>query len=109
VLKDYRTMDSVRTIRQSLSTSVGNLARPQQKFLLTLFSTLLLSCPKGRYLDQDGYSGRGRPRKYSGKVDLADYSDFEKVTQISDDLTLYTAVVWSISLKRPIPYLLSSE
>ena len=37
-----------------------------------------------------------------GKVDLTDYSNFELVTSISDDLTLYTAVVWSVSLKRPI-------
>lgn len=55
-----------------------------------------------RYLNQDEYLGRGRPRKYAGKVDLADYSNFELVTQISDNLALYTAVVWSISLKRPI-------
>ena len=55
-----------------------------------------------RYLYQGEYSGRGRPRKYSGKVDLTDYSNFELVTQLADDLDLYTAVVWSISLKRPI-------
>jgi len=55
-----------------------------------------------RYLYQDEYSGRGRPRKYSGKVDLADFSKFQLVTQPSDDLDLYTAVVWSISLKRKI-------
>ncbi len=55
-----------------------------------------------RYLYQDEYSGRGRPRKYAGKVDLTDYSNFELVTQLSDDVDLYTAVVWSISLKRKI-------
>ncbi len=55
-----------------------------------------------RYLYQDEYSGRGRPRKYAGKVDLTDYSNFELVTPISDDLALYTAVVWSISFKRQI-------
>lgn len=55
-----------------------------------------------RYLYQDEYSGRGRPRKYTGKVDLTDYSNFELVTQLADDVDLYTAVVWSISLKRKI-------
>ena len=64
-----------------------------------------------RYLYQDEYSGRGRPRKYAGKVDLTDYSNFELVTRISDSLALYTAVVWSISLKRPIRicYLLNNS
>jgi hypothetical protein len=64
-----------------------------------------------RYLNQDEYSGRGRPRKYAGKVDLADYSNFELVTQLSEELDLYTAVVWSISLKRKIRvcYLLNNS
>lgn len=64
-----------------------------------------------RYLYQDEYSGRGRPRKYAGKVDLSDYSNFQLVTQISHSLALYTAVVWSISLKRSIRicYLLNNS
>jgi hypothetical protein len=44
--------------------------------------------------------------KYSDKVTLADCSNFELVSQISAHLTLYTAVVWSICLKRPIRILL---
>jgi hypothetical protein len=48
VLKDYLDMDSVRTIIQSLSTSVGDLTKPQQKFLLTLFSVLLISCGRAK-------------------------------------------------------------
>lgn len=55
-----------------------------------------------RYLNQAPYLGRGRPRKYAGKVELTDYSNLELVTSISDTQTLYTAVVWSISLKRQI-------
>jgi hypothetical protein len=55
-----------------------------------------------RYLNQDVYSGRGRPCKYAGKVDLANYSKFELVTQLSNGVKLYTAIVWSISLKRKI-------
>jgi hypothetical protein len=55
-----------------------------------------------RYLYQNEYSGRGRPRKYAGKVDLSDCHNFEFVTQLADTLDLYTTVVWSINLKRKI-------
>ena len=55
-----------------------------------------------RYLNQEEYSGRGRPRKYGEKINLTNYSSFELVTQLSNDIDLYTAVVWSISLKRQI-------
>jgi hypothetical protein len=59
VLKDYRAMDSVKTIIQLRRDA--NL----------------------RYLNQDEYSGKGRPRKYGAKVDLTDYSNFELVAQLS--------------------------
>ena len=66
-----------------------------------------------RYLNQEKYPGRGRPRKYAGKVDLTDYtnSNFNLVTQLSNNIDLYTAVVWSISLKRQIRivYLLNNS
>ena len=66
-----------------------------------------------RYLNQEKYSGRGRPRKYSGKVDLSDYTNhnFNLVTQLSSSVYLYTLVVWSISLKRKIRlvYLLNNS
>lgn len=64
-----------------------------------------------RYLYQGEYLGRGRPRKYTGKVDLTNYRNFELVTKLADDVDLYTAVVWSMSLKRPIRlvYLLKSS
>ncbi len=55
-----------------------------------------------RFPYQGEYSGRGRPRKYAGKVDLTDYSNFDLVTQLTDNVELYTTVVWSISLKRLI-------
>lgn len=54
-----------------------------------------------RYLQQGRHSKRGRPRK-SHKATLADCSNFELAGQISSYLTLYTAVVWSVCLKRPI-------
>ena len=45
---------------------------------------------------------RGRPRLYDGKVDLTDPTRFELVSQLDDEITLYTAVVFSVSLKRTI-------
>ena len=64
-----------------------------------------------RYPNQEEYSGRGRPRKYGKKVDLTDYSSFDLVTQLSNGIRLYTAVVWSINLKRQIRiiYLLNNS
>ena len=55
-----------------------------------------------RHPNQEEYSGRGRPRKYGKKVDLSDRSSLELVTQLANRITLYTAVVWSINLKRQI-------
>lgn len=45
---------------------------------------------------------RGRPRKYAGKVDLADLSRFTWVETLKPDVDLYTAVVWHVSLKRAL-------
>jgi hypothetical protein len=56
VLKYYRVMDSVRTIIQSLLTSMGDLTKPQQNFLLTLFSTLLISCGRATFTNLGRYS-----------------------------------------------------
>jgi hypothetical protein len=56
VLKDYRAMDSVKTIIQSLLNSVENLTNPQKKFLLTLFSTLLVSCGRANFTNLSRYS-----------------------------------------------------
>ena len=63
------------------------------------------------YLNREEYSGRGRPRKYGKKVDLTDCSNFKLVSQLSNGVELYTAVVWSISLKRQIRlvYLLNNS
>lgn len=54
---------------------------------------------------------RGRHRRYDGKVDLTDPSRFAFVQTLDDDVQLYTAVVWSVSLKRLIrlAYLLKEE
>lgn len=52
------------------------------------------------------YSGvqklRGRPRKYDGKVDLTDVSRMTLIRELEPKLSLYSAVVWSLSLKRKV-------
>jgi hypothetical protein len=49
-------MDSVRTIIQSLLISMGDLTKPQQNFLLTLFSTLLSSFGRATFSNLGRYS-----------------------------------------------------
>lgn len=44
----------------------------------------------------------GNRRRYDGKVNLADPSRFTFVETLADGVSLDTAVVWSVSLKRPI-------
>lgn len=49
--------------------------------------------------------GRGRPRKYSGKVAFSDLSGFDSVASGEAHLRLYTQRVWAVSLKREIQVL----
>jgi hypothetical protein len=56
VLKYYRAMDSIKTIIQSLLSSLGNLTRSQEKFILTLFSTLLISYGRATFTNLSRYS-----------------------------------------------------
>jgi hypothetical protein len=53
--------------------------------------------------------GRGRPRKYAGKVDFSDLSRFEKLQTDEPHLSLFTARVWSVSLKREIRILILAQ
>lgn len=53
-----------------------------------------------RYLYQGPQKKRGARRKYDGKVDLSDISRLTLVGEIEPGVTLYTAVVWHVSLKR---------
>ena len=56
------------------------------------------------------YSGphpkrRGRRRKYDGKVNFHDLSQFEALGTLEEEkphIHLYTAVVWHVSLKRQL-------
>jgi hypothetical protein len=55
-----------------------------------------------RYLYTGEQKPRGARRKYDGKVDFQDLSRLTVVEQLEAGLTLYTAVVWHVSLKRKI-------
>lgn len=55
-----------------------------------------------KFLYDGSYQGRGARRKYDGKVDLKDHHRFQFVQRLEDGVCLYTAVVWSVSLKRKV-------
>jgi len=52
-----------------------------------------------RFLYTGTQNKRGRPKKYDGKVDFNDLSRFEFTGKAADGVDLYTALVYSISLK----------
>jgi len=54
------------------------------------------------YLYEGEQRRRGRPRKYDGKVCFSDLRRFEQVVTETPHITLYTLVVWSVSLQRKI-------
>jgi hypothetical protein len=56
-----------------------------------------------KWLYEGEYSGRGRPKKFAGKVDFTnDMAQFQFAGTLSDGSEAYTAVVHSTSLKRTI-------
>jgi Transposase DDE domain len=55
-----------------------------------------------KYLYEGEQKKRGRKRKYDGKVDFQELSRFEKLETDDQAVTLYTLLVWSVSLKRQI-------
>lgn len=55
-----------------------------------------------RYLYTGEQKARGARRKHDGKVDLSQLNRLTVVEQVEAGLTLYTAVVWHVSLKRHI-------
>lgn len=56
-----------------------------------------------KWLYEGEYSGIGAPRKYDGKVRLTEgFSRFNHDGTLSDGIEVYSAVVWSVSLKRKI-------
>lgn len=55
-----------------------------------------------KYFYEGEQKRRGRKRKFDTKVSFDDLSRFEEITCDEDQLTLYTSVVWSVSLKRKV-------
>ena len=55
-----------------------------------------------KYLYEGAQKKRGRKRKYDGKVDFQELSRFEELKTDDKAVTLYTLMVWSVSLKRQI-------
>lgn len=55
-----------------------------------------------KFLYEGPYRGRGAPRRFDGKVNLQDHRRFQLVKRLDDGVYLYTAIVWSVSLKRNI-------
>lgn len=64
-----------------------------------------------KFLYTGPYNGRGRRRHYDGKVNLSDPRRFQFVQQLDKGERLYSAVVWSVSLKRKVrlAYVLNEE
>jgi hypothetical protein len=60
-----------------------------------------------KYLYEGEQKGRGRPKKYAGKVDFSELHGFEKtIIEIENKhIKLLSKVVWSVSLKRKIKLL----
>jgi len=91
-----------------LNYLVGDGFYSKQKFVdgvvalnLQLISKLRIDADL-RYLYTGPQKPKGRHRQYEGKVDLNDRSGFTLVKTLEPQLFLYTAVVWSVSLKRKI-------
>jgi hypothetical protein len=55
-----------------------------------------------KYLYEGTRNRRGRPRRFAGKVDFSDLSGFLETTLENEKIKLYSALVWSVTLKRRI-------
>jgi hypothetical protein len=64
--------------------------------------SLLRSDANLRYLYTGAHRGRGRPKAYDGKVTFSELSRLECAGEVEPQVTLYTGVVNSVSLKRNI-------
>ncbi len=54
------------------------------------------------YLYEGAQKPRGRRRKYAGRVDFHDLSRCQRIETDEPQITLYTLVAWSVSLKRTV-------
>ena len=55
-----------------------------------------------KYLYDGPQKPRGAHRKYDGKVDLTELSRWQALGEQADHISLYSAIVWSVNLKRKI-------
>lgn len=55
-----------------------------------------------RHLYKGPQTGRGRPKRFDGKVEVADLSRFTVVKTTVASITLYTAIVNHVTLKRDV-------
>ncbi|MFK7901545.1 MAG: transposase [Nitratireductor sp.] len=55
-----------------------------------------------KFLFTGKYEGKGRPRKYDGRVKMTDFRRFKKTEMKDETFDLYNKVVWSHSMKRKI-------
>ena len=55
-----------------------------------------------KYLYDGPQKPRGASRKYDGKVELTELSRWRSLGEVDTQLSLYTAIVWSVNLKRKI-------
>ena len=53
-----------------------------------------------RYLYRGAYCGKGRPKRYDGKVDFGDLSRFVYESETEPQLHIYTQTLWHVGLKR---------
>ena len=55
-----------------------------------------------RYFYRGAYSGRGRPKRYDGKVDFNDLSRFVYEGEAEPHLHVYAQTLWHVGLKRTL-------
>ena len=55
-----------------------------------------------KYLYDGPQKPRGAHRKYDGKVDLTELSRWQALGEQANHISLYSAIVWSVNLKRKI-------
>jgi Transposase DDE domain len=111
----------LQTVRPSLPKTVRYLAvdgaYAKKNFVdgtleLNLHVISKLRCDADlRYLYSGIQKQRGRPRQYDGKVDVQNLARFTFVETVQPGIDLYTAVVWSVALKRKLRlvYLLNHQ
>ena len=82
----YSTLKWVKAITQLELEVIGKLRRDANL----------------RYVYEGPQKPRGAPRKYDGKVSFDNLSRWQALGEVKPTVSLYTASVWSVNLKRKI-------